>query len=174
MFSLPWFHFYVLVSCDCHNSDATLAQSQLQLKTVTATTDVFDTFFLRPYHFSNGIAELIQVSWLEVSGQVAVEKGKKYVVKFTVKVKEDGFGWNGTRVLVMAKPGKNGKYQYKEVTLTPSGSELTIPSESDPLEISVRSDVSDSNLYFGLYEVWSGKWKGGLQIIGAKVEPAGK
>ncbi|XP_061375853.1 protein PHLOEM PROTEIN 2-LIKE A9-like [Gastrolobium bilobum] len=116
-----------------------------------------------------GNAELIQVSWLEVSGVANdVERNKKYTVTFHVKIKEDGFGWNGTEVLVMAKVGKKGKYDYKVATLTP-GASLSIPIEK--LEITVPQDATDRDLYFGLYEVWSGKWKGGLEIISAEVVP---
>ncbi|RDX96974.1 Protein PHLOEM PROTEIN 2-LIKE A9, partial [Mucuna pruriens] len=109
-----------------------------------------------------GPAELIQVSWLEVSGVVRISNIKKYKVTFEVKVKDDGFGWSGTDVLVMAKLGKSGRYKYKVTKLSP-GENKIIPI--DPLEISVNTQPVD--LHFGLYEVWSGKWKGGLEIIKA-------
>ncbi|TKY73155.1 PHLOEM PROTEIN 2 A9 [Spatholobus suberectus] len=115
-----------------------------------------------------GPAELIQVSWLEVSGMVTVSNPKKYKVTFDVKVKDDGFGWNGTDVLVMAKIGKTGKYQYKVTNLTP-GQNVTIPTEE--LLIEVTNSTLPVDLHFGLYEVWSGKWKGGLEIIKAEVSP---
>ncbi|QCE14142.1 Phloem protein 2-like [Vigna unguiculata] len=112
-----------------------------------------------------GPAELTQVSWLEVSGVVHITKAMTYSVSFEVKVKEEGFGWNGTDVLVMAKIGKTGKYKFKVNNLSP-GQNIVIPSE--PLAIHV---VGPSDLHFGLYEVWSGKWKGGLEIIKAVVQP---
>lgn len=112
-----------------------------------------------------GAAELTQVSWLEVSGVVKISNPKKYKVTFEVKVKEDGFGWKDTDVLVMAKVGRAGKYIYKATKLSP-GSNINLPS--DPLEIDV---AKPSDLHFGLYEVWSGKWKGGLEIFRAVVSP---
>ncbi|XP_014493220.1 protein PHLOEM PROTEIN 2-LIKE A9 [Vigna radiata var. radiata] len=111
-----------------------------------------------------GPAELIQVSWLEVSGVVQITKAGTYSVSFEVKVKEDGFGWAGTDVLVMAKIGKTGKYRFQANRLSPG--ENIIPFKR--LEIPV---VGPSDLHFGLYEVWSGKWKGGLQIIKAVIQP---
>ncbi|KAL5146858.1 Protein PHLOEM PROTEIN 2-LIKE A9 [Glycine soja] len=115
-----------------------------------------------------GPAELIQVSWLEVSGVVNLPGVKKYRVEFEVRVKDDGFGWSGTDVLVMAKIGKTGKYTYKVTKLNP-GETLNIPKSTDPLEIQVNKQSED--LHFGLYEVWSGKWKGGLEIVRALIKP---
>jgi len=93
---------------------------------------------------------------------------KKYRVEFEVRVKDDGFGWSGTDVLVMAKIGKTGKYTYKVTKLNP-GETLNIPKSTDPLEIQVNKQSED--LHFGLYEVWSGKWKGGLEIVRALIKP---
>ncbi|WVZ18457.1 hypothetical protein V8G54_005779 [Vigna mungo] len=111
-----------------------------------------------------GPAELIQVSWLEVSGVVPITKAGTYSVSFEVKVKEDGFGWRDTDVLVMAKIGRSGKYKYQANRLS-LGQNNVIPVKQ--LEIPV---VGSSDLHFGLYEVWSGKWKGGLEIIKAVVQ----
>ncbi|XP_047178196.1 protein PHLOEM PROTEIN 2-LIKE A9-like [Vigna umbellata] len=113
----------------------------------------------------NGPAELIQVSWLEVSGVVNITKAATYSVSFEVNVKADGFGWKGTDVLVMAKIGRNGKYKFKANKLNHCQN-IVIPYE----RLEIRVDVP-SDLHFGLYEVWSGKWKGGLEIIKAVVQP---
>jgi len=115
-------------------------------------------------HYFSEYAELIQVSWLEVSGKVPVDKGKTYKVQFDVEVKAEGFGWGDTNVLVMAKVGKKGTYKYKEVRLK-CGRNINIPE----VEIFVPEDTEDKELHFGLYEVWSGKWKGGLRIYKAEV-----
>ncbi|XP_058764136.1 protein PHLOEM PROTEIN 2-LIKE A9-like [Vicia villosa] len=115
-------------------------------------------------------AELIQVSWLEVSGKVRVERGKTYTVKFEVKVNKNGFGWDKTPVLVMAKIGKKGPYKYKVVELVCDDVTKTIPADNDLLDITVNQDEIDPELHFGLYEVWSGKWKGGLIIKKAEVD----
>lgn len=117
--------------------------------------------------FRTGPAELLQVSWLEVSGVVTIKNPKTYKVSFEVTVKDDAFGWQGTDVLVMAKIGKKGKYKFKVNSLTPGQQNIIIPQ--DPLELTVQN--AQSELHFGLYEVWSGKWKGGLEILRAIVEP---
>ncbi|XP_019414321.1 PREDICTED: protein PHLOEM PROTEIN 2-LIKE A9-like isoform X2 [Lupinus angustifolius] len=124
----------------------------------------------RYWNVQEDVAELIQVSWLEVSGAVPVIKGKKYKVRFHVRVKADGFGWNNIQVLVMAKVGRRGNYEFKPTTLKSDNNEVIIPSQND-LEINVEPDASDNLLHFGLYEVWSGKWKGGLEILNAEVIP---
>ncbi|CAL0304963.1 unnamed protein product [Lupinus luteus] len=124
----------------------------------------------RYWNVKDNVAELIQVSWLEVSCSVDVTKGKKYQIKFHVRVKPDGFGWNNTQVLVMAKVGSRGKYQFKQTTLESNDNGLIIPSENN-LEIDVAPNAPEAKLYFGLYEVWSGKWKGGLEIFKAEVIP---
>lgn len=119
----------------------------------------------RYWKITDQYAELTQVSWLEVSGKVTVKKGR-YTVKFDVEVKPEGFGWGtNTDVLVMAKVGKKGLYIYKVVHLVCGTDKVTIPT--DQLEIDVPEN--DLELHFGLYEVWSGKWKGGLKIYKAEV-----
>ncbi|KAI9126761.1 hypothetical protein K1719_002357 [Acacia pycnantha] len=118
-----------------------------------------------------GVATLIQVSWLDVSGVVDIQPGKKYCVRFEVKLKPDAFGWTGSPVLVMAKAGKRGKYVFSEISLTNSQEYKFIPSsEQSQVIVEVPQDLTDPKLYFGLYEVWSGKWKGGLQISKVKID----
>ncbi|XP_054803784.1 protein PHLOEM PROTEIN 2-LIKE A9-like [Prosopis cineraria] len=111
----------------------------------------------------HGNATLIQVSWLDVSGSVEVPKGK-YRVTFEVQLKPDAFGWTGSPVLVMAKVGKKGQYQYSETTLNNDASKISV-------DVEVRDTNEEKKIYFGLYEVWSGKWKGGLVIKKVNVGP---
>ena len=99
---------------------------------------------------------------------MTADKGKKYKITFKVSLKPDSFGWNGCQVLVMAKVGKKGSYEYKEVSLTQTGEKIIPPED---LVLEVPRDAQDPQLYFGLYEVWSGKWKGGLEIHHAIVQP---
>ncbi|MCI06711.1 lectin, partial [Trifolium medium] len=119
-------------------------------------------------------AELIQVSWLEVSGKVGpADEGETYVVKFDIEVKDTGFGWGNTEVLVMAKIGKKGSYEYKPVKLACNYKGYIPKPNEEQLEITVKNQGSgekDLDIHFGLYEVWSGKWKGGLKIKKAEVK----
>ncbi|KAF7842541.1 putative N-acetyltransferase [Senna tora] len=114
----------------------------------------------------NGPVKAVQVLLLSVSGSVPAEKGK-YSVKFTVSLKDDAFGWDGTPLLVAAKVGKTGKFSYKEVNLSYVSSRQTIPSETgDGLTIDVNEDKAEE-IHFGLYELSKKKWKGGLEIHSA-------
>lgn len=125
-------------------------------------------------------AELIHVSWLEVTGSYdQLQPGKKYQIKFYLSLKSDAFGWNDCQVFLMAKLGKTGKYKSTKIILNdqntsaPSEDLNGTPFPTDNFEIEVPSttptESDDTKLYFGLYEVWSGKEKGGLQIHKAVV-----
>ncbi|KAJ6287564.1 hypothetical protein OIU77_005051 [Salix suchowensis] len=114
-------------------------------------------------------AELVQVCWFEVTGKTGTTpiKAGTYKIKFEVSKKEDAFGWNSP-VYMIAKSGKKGRYSWKKIDVLSEVS--TVKKELPPdFEIEVKN-LEDNNIYFGLYEVWSGKWKGGLKIHGAIVE----
>lgn len=123
-------------------------------------------------------AELLQVSWLEVTCSTDnVEAGKSYRVGFNLSMAPAGFGWKESEVYIMAKIGKAGKFVYKTVSLDNKSSaqkKFNMPEED--LIITVKAPTSspgDYRLYFGMYEVWSGRWKGGLKIHHAFVEKVG-
>ncbi|XP_051125975.1 protein PHLOEM PROTEIN 2-LIKE A9-like isoform X2 [Andrographis paniculata] len=119
--------------------------------------------------------ELSQVSWLEVTGCVDRTIAKKdYEVVFQLSLNQDAFGWGTTPIYIMVKRGKQGKFGWRKYNL-----ESYRPQQK--FEISVRLNAeksgqsgsgssSDEKLYFGMYEVWSGKWKGGLKIHGVLVK----
>ncbi|KAL4011719.1 hypothetical protein IC575_028781 [Cucumis melo] len=120
--------------------------------------------------------QLLQVSWLEVTCSTdKVEAGKTYKVGFNVSLQPDAFGWDDVEVFIMAKVGKKGNYFFKKTNLgkrSTTTKKFSVPDEGN-LEIEIvapQSSPGDCGLYFGLYEVWSGKWKGGLQIHDAFVE----
>ncbi|XP_006468453.2 protein PHLOEM PROTEIN 2-LIKE A9 [Citrus sinensis] len=116
-----------------------------------------------PEKRSNDPVELVQVCWLEATGSVEVKRGKKYQIGFKISLKADAFGWSGCPVFMMAKLGKKGKYTWRKMKpLDHLGKEAAeIPDEK--FEILVP-EQGENQLYFGLYEVWNGKWKGGLLI----------
>jgi hypothetical protein len=126
----------------------------------------------------DGPAELLEVCWLDVSGEMPVTKGKTYEVSFMLSMNtKNSFGWDDP-VTVMARIGKEGKYQRKEINLLDlSGEVKEFPP--DKCRIEFKSDENAKNdketLYFGLYEMWTNKWKGGLRIHEAIVQeiPAG-
>ncbi|CBI27175.3 unnamed protein product, partial [Vitis vinifera] len=133
-------------------------------------------YWKMPEKNSGGPAELLQVCWLEVSGSVPIRSapiGTKFKITFQVSFKSDAFGWNNCPVYVMAKFGKKGKYTWTKISLRTDNSQPTNILPPDGLEIVTKeattANVNDT-IYFGLYEVWSGKWKGGLELHNAMVE----
>ena len=120
------------------------------------------------------VAELVQVSWLEVTGSVKLKPLARYQISFKLSFKGDAFGWSGSPVFLMAKVGKKGRYKWKrlkELENLPR-EPIEVPDNSEPFFVDVPSmtEQPDSRLYFGLYEVWSGKWKGGLKVHQAIVK----
>ncbi|PIA36671.1 hypothetical protein AQUCO_03300111v1 [Aquilegia coerulea] len=123
----------------------------------------------------SGPAVLIQVSWLEVTARIPLSKldpEKKYKVSFDVSLKADAFGWNEIPIHIMAKIGRRGKYKWQPHVLgVPTNPPFKIPlSLDEPIQITKDEKNSGDSLYFGLYEVWRGTWKGGLQVEEARVE----
>lgn len=104
-------------------------------------------------------AELNQVCWLEVTGSVeGTRPNKQYQVGFHVSFTPDAFGWGGSPLYIMVKRGKDGKPVWRKLLLNPHQTkECDITATTNP-------HSNDPKLYFGLYELWSGKWKGGLKI----------
>lgn len=126
----------------------------------------------------DGPAELLKVCWLDVSGEWNVTKGKTYEVSFMLSMNtENSFGWD-VPVTVMARIGKEGEYQSKEIYLSDLGKDQ-VERPQDKCRIEFKSDEKANNnegkLYFGLYETLTNKWKGGLRIHEAIVQeiPAG-
>lgn len=143
------------------------------------TTKLFFFFFGRiesDYTNSNEPVELLQVSWLEVTATVGLNPGREYEISFQVELAPDAFGWRDIQAFLMAKVGKKGKYTWTKVKLAQDSNvgRFTIPDTNGngrPFRIkSLDMKDADNTLHFGLYEVWSGKWKGGLKIYEANVE----
>lgn len=74
----------------------------------------------------------------------------------------DAFGWGKYPLYILIKKGKEGKTASTKITINPNlKGEFEISGKWDK---SKGTSGDDGRLYFGLYEVWSGKWKGGLNI----------
>lgn len=118
-------------------------------------------------------AELLQVSWLEVSGSIDLDKlrvGQEYRLSFKVTLKPDAFGWADSPVYLMAKPGKGAPHNWKKTELRSQGTAFEIPRDPD-LKFKVPDKVDGEKLQFGMYEIWKGRWKGGLIIHEVIIEP---
>ncbi|RWR85724.1 protein PHLOEM PROTEIN 2-LIKE A9-like protein [Cinnamomum micranthum f. kanehirae] len=133
-----------------------------------------DSRYWRLPNSEDGPVELLQVSWLEVTGSLDLKKleAKTYNLRFTVSMRPDAFGWKGSPVYFMAKVGE-GKIIWKKADLSelPANSDFKIPAE---LKFTVTAKDKDSTekLRFGLYEIWRGRWKGGLVIRDVEITPA--
>ncbi|KAJ6417877.1 hypothetical protein OIU84_001292 [Salix udensis] len=115
-------------------------------------------------------AELLKVCWLEVTGTTtgSLPKGK-YEIIFKLQVKQGAFGLYDSPIFMMAKVGKRGRYKWRKIKLPQISDNRAVPTE--PFQIEVDETKDENKLYFGLYEVWNGKWKGGLLIHEATVRP---
>ncbi|KAF3635046.1 protein PHLOEM PROTEIN 2-LIKE A9 [Capsicum chacoense] len=110
-------------------------------------------------------AELVQVSWLEVTGWCdKVKLNTTYEVEFELKLTPDAFGFNELPLYFMVKWGSKNK--WKKIYLTKEAIDESTGTYCVPNNLTIDTAVSESEskLCFGLYEVWSGKWKGGLII----------
>ncbi|KAJ6671897.1 hypothetical protein OIU85_013260 [Salix viminalis] len=116
-------------------------------------------------------AELLKVCWLEVTGTTteSLPKGK-YEIIFKLQVKQGAFGLYDSPIFMMAKVGKRGRYKWrKNQTTTNLRQQSCSPQTRFKLKLMKLEKITSS--IFGLYEVWNGKWKGGLLIHEATVRP---
>lgn len=103
----------------------------------------------------------MQVCWLEVTGSVrGIDPKKSYRVSFNVSFTPDAFGWGVHPLYLMLKAGKDGNVKWEKIEIKEANESVNITGDSK----AQTGPTGDSSLYFGLYEVWSGKWKGGLKI----------
>jgi len=110
---------------------------------------------------------MLEVCWLDVTGSTTATKGKAYEISFILSMNEDNsFGWEDP-VYVMARIGEEGIYTRAQIDLSKLGREKKeFPAEKCRVEFK-RDNSAEKNqnkLYFGLYEVWTNNWKGGLRI----------
>lgn len=93
---------------------------------------------------------------------------------FNVSLRPDAFGWDECIVYIMAKIGKRGRFSFKKLSLDKESTDTPFNIPKDELIIRMPDEVAaagdDKKIYFGLYEVWTKRWKGGLRIYHAYVE----
>ncbi|KAG1365083.1 protein PHLOEM PROTEIN 2-LIKE A9 [Cocos nucifera] len=128
----------------------------------------------RYWRVNQNEAELLQVCWLEVTGSYPLKellKGRNYKLSFNVSTRPDAFGWGDSPVYLMVKVGA-GPYTWKKADLSQlKNNNIDIPITS-PLTFTVPTDPKEDKITFGLYEIWRGRWKGGLVIHHVLIEPA--
>lgn len=110
-------------------------------------------------------AEAIKVTWLEVKATYKGAKaGSKYRIGFNISLNSDAFGWDSSPVFLMAKVGDSGSYTWKRLYINTRDIGLTPIDFPSNFEINIPISADDTTLRFGLYEIWGGRWKGGLRI----------
>ncbi|XVF62090.1 hypothetical protein PTKIN_Ptkin08bG0189500 [Pterospermum kingtungense] len=123
---------------------------------------------------SNGnveeVAELLGVWWFEVSGSVMLKPSICYQITFKLSFEEDAKGWSEAPIFLKARVGGKGRYLWKRLKELENELELPripteIPSNDDPFVIGpLPEDLPDKRLEIALYEIWSGRWKSGLNL----------
>ncbi|KAJ0082273.1 hypothetical protein Patl1_09864 [Pistacia atlantica] len=124
-----------------------------------------------------GPAELKRVCWLQVTGSKKVERGKSYEIKFNISSTKNFSGWNGLPLFLMAKIGAKGKSIWKKIKpleQTPHDKKYDIPKPEEEFIVKIPDGKGDEELFFGLYEIWSNKWKGGLLVNHATLKEVSK
>ncbi|KAL0908784.1 hypothetical protein M5K25_023293 [Dendrobium thyrsiflorum] len=118
--------------------------------------------------------ELLQVSWLQVNGKAKLSyfvPEKEYAVKFKVELKPDNFGWADPVYLMVATDGRQRTWKKADLSTKIAGKEFDVPIDK-LLTFKVPKDTNGKMVEFGMYEIWKGRWKGGLVINEVLIEPA--
>lgn len=119
----------------------------------------------KPNEEEGSYAEAIKVTWLEVKATYKGAKaGSKYRIGFNISLNSDAFGWDSSPVFLMAKVGDSGSYTWKRLYINTRDIGLTPIDFPSNFEINIPISADDTTLRFGLYEIWGGRWKGGLRI----------
>ncbi|WCJ28482.1 hypothetical protein M5689_010179 [Euphorbia peplus] len=116
-------------------------------------------------------AVLIQVNWIEVTGKIPIKlednNPKKLQIIYMLKFREDAFGWHSVEIKFKVK--FNGKEEIKNHNL-----ELIRDNEKMTWHEINGGDFTvekDGDLEFGMFEVESDWWKGGIVLAGIKIKP---
>ncbi|GMY34944.1 protein phloem protein 2-like a2 [Fagus crenata] len=123
--------------------------------------------------FKDG-AVLLQVNWTEVTGKVStnafkmVAPASKYEIYYIVKFKVDAFGWHSVPIKFKVKI--NGKETVKSMILESYREKNDVWHEIPGGEFSVVTETT-GNVAFGMFEVESDWWKGGMVLAGIKIKP---
>ncbi|KAJ4815966.1 Phloem protein 2-like protein [Rhynchospora pubera] len=119
-------------------------------------------------------AELVQVSWIEVAGALDLAKLRRsqptwYEIIFLIKFKADSFGWD--QVPITFEVGTSGTAkQKKSILLEKYREKFDKWHELSGGCVEVKPDMA-GYLEFGMLEVETRWWKGGMLFEGVKIRP---
>ncbi|KAJ0081265.1 hypothetical protein Patl1_11844 [Pistacia atlantica] len=118
-------------------------------------------------------AVLNQVNWIEVTGNLhcfasVAGSAKMYEIFYVVKFQVDAFGWHSVPIKFKVK--HNGEERVRTVML-----QAYREKQEEWLEIPggdfTVSDDKFGAVEFGMFEVESDWWKGGMVLAGIRVKP---
>lgn len=121
------------------------------------------------------------MNWIEVTGSLNLEKFqldplKTYEIIYVIRFKADAFGWRSSPI-TFEVPTAEGKKSRNEVFLERYIKENESWQEICGGEFSLASSSSSSDLMgkqqieFGMKEVRTEWWKGGIVLEGVKIRP---
>ncbi|CAK7336981.1 unnamed protein product [Dovyalis caffra] len=130
------------------------------------------SYWRMPEIGTDGPAELQNVWWLEIFGSTPepLSEGERYALSFKISLSGHNFGWENAPAYMLAKVGKKGRANWAKINIADMnvGNVMEIPDGK--LQFEVPKHAEDTTLHFGLYELWSGRPKGGLRVHEAVVE----
>lgn len=120
-------------------------------------------------------AELVQVKWLQVTGILDrathgrwLNQCKTYEIIYHVKFKVDAFGWSKTPVTFLHGPRKTKKRGYEMMAL----SRRSRSGVGEWQEIHGGEFKPSGKVEFGMLDVESEWWKGGMVFAGVTIRPS--
>lgn len=115
------------------------------------------------------VAELLDVCWLEVHGKFNMAKlspGVQYEVVFVVMLKDSGYGWEVPVNIQLVLPDGNVQEHKESLMRKPREEWIEIPAGEFRM---LPEKVGE--MQFSFFEYQGGKWKRGLIIKGAAIQP---
>ncbi|KAF9587450.1 hypothetical protein IFM89_002631, partial [Coptis chinensis] len=120
-------------------------------------------------------ADLLQVKWIQITrkldlANMNLSPSTTYEIFYIVKFKVDAFGWHSAPIIFMVL--ENGNQMKTSEILEPyincpdswheiPGGQFTVPADKNGL------------VEFGMLEVATDWWKGGMVLEGVKLKPKG-
>ncbi|XP_062162888.1 lectin-like [Alnus glutinosa] len=114
------------------------------------------------------VAELLEVCWLEVRGELETRKlspGTRYEVAFVIMMKEAATGWEAPVNVRLILPDGNKQEGKENLMKKPRGEWIEIPVGEF-----VASPEKSEEMKFSIYE-HGGHWKRGLVVKGIAIRP---
>eukprot|EP00261_Vitis_vinifera_P037268 XP_019078511.1 PREDICTED: protein PHLOEM PROTEIN 2-LIKE A5 [Vitis vinifera] len=113
---------------------------------------------------------LLQVNWIEVKGNLNITptEDTKYEIYYMVKFRVDAFGWHSAPIKFKVR--HKGEETHSNIMILESYREKhDVWHEIPGGEFSVASK-DPVNVEFGIFEVDSDWWKGGMVLGGVKIK----